>query len=55
MLRAPMSGKPGIRPVPWRMIAAISSRERRSAMPSSDGIEALPFFDSPWQVAQLRL
>ena len=54
MLRAPMSGKAGMRPVPWRMIVAISSRESFVPMSTSDGIvgDALAIV-SRWQLAQL--
>ena len=50
-----ISAKAGIRPVPWRMIVAISSRDRRWAMSSSDGAVVPPFLSSPWQLAHALL
>src|SRR4051812_13482841 len=55
MLRAPMSGNAGIRPVPWRMSAAISSRVWRSPTPMSDGADGDPLRSSRWHVAHLLL
>ena len=55
MLRAPMSGNAGIRPVPSRMIAAISSRVRWSPIRSSDGAAGDPLRSSRWHVAHLLL
>src|SRR6187200_981265 len=53
MLRAPMSGNAGMRPVPCLMIAAISSRECRSPIPTRDGADGDPVLSSRWHVAHL--
>ena len=55
MLRAPMSGNAGMRPVPWRMSAASSSRVLRFSMPSSVGAIAVPVRAMRWHVAHFAL
>ena len=53
MLRAPMSGNAGMRPVPSRMMRAISSRDRRVPTSTSGGAAGDPVRSSLWQVAHL--
>jgi hypothetical protein len=42
MVRPPMSGKPGMRPVPCRTMVMISSRESFLPTPMSDGAAGVP-------------
>ena len=55
MLRAPMSGNAGMRPVPWRTMVAISSRDSFLPMPTSDGAAGVPVRSVLWQVAHFEL